>query len=176
MKLKISDEIELKLLSEEYASDMFDVIDSEREYLRIWLPFVDRMRNISDCQVAVKRLACGDNKQFCIFRNGRFVGLVGFKNTDMDDRKTEIGYWLSQYAQKNGIMIRSVAALIDYAFNEQNLNRILIKAAIDNNLSRTIPEKLGFVLEGIEREGELLVDNKYTDIAVYSLLKREYNK
>lgn len=32
---------------------------------------------------------------------------------------------------------------------------------------------LGFTLEGIEREGELLVDGRYADINVYSILKRE---
>lgn len=56
------------------------------------------------------------------------------------------------------------------------MNRVQIKVAIDNKKSRKIPEKLGFQIEGIEREGELLVDNVYTDIAVYSLLKKEYLK
>lgn len=176
MKIEVDGNIELRLLSIDYVSEMFNIIDSERDYMRTWLPFVDRMRSVADCEIAIKRLANGDNKQFCIFEKDKFVGLVGFKNTDMDDRKTEIGYWLSQYAQKKGIMIRSVSSVIDYAFNELNINRILIKAAVGNKQSRAIPEKLGFVQEGIEREGELLVDNKYTDIAIYSLLRREYKR
>ena len=73
-------------------------------------------------------------------------------------------------------MTSSVEALIDYAFNKIGINRIQIRVAIKNIPSRSIPERLGFSLEGIERDGELLVDNQFTDIAVYSLLKREYNK
>ena len=101
-------------------------------------------------------------------------GLVGFKDFDDSNHKIEIGYWLSQYQQGNGIMTRSVDALLDYAFEQLNMNRVQIKVAVDNKKSNRIPQKLGFKFEGVERDGELLADNKYTDINVYSLLKKEY--
>ena len=73
-------------------------------------------------------------------------------------------------------MIQSVVKLIEHAFGELDMNRIQIKVAVGNDKSRRIPEKLGFQMEGIERDGELLVDNVFTDIAVYSLLRKEYKK
>ena len=33
---------------------------------------------------------------------------------------------------------------------------------------------LGFILEGFERSGEFLANQKFTDLAVYSLLKEEF--
>ena len=114
------------------------------------------------------------DKQFSIYYKEQFVGLVGYKDTDNLNKKLEIGYWLSQYAQGKGIMMQSVEKLIEFAFQEMDMNRIQIKVAVGNRKSRRIPEKLGFQSEGIERDGELLVDGVYTDIIVYSLLKREY--
>lgn len=174
--MEIRDNIQLKALTIEHASEIFRILDSEREYMRIWLPFVDTTLAVEDSINAVKMLTGGIDKQFSIFYKNELVGLVGFKDTDLNNQRTEIGYWLSQKAQKKGIMTSSVEALIDYAFNKKGINRIQIRVAIRNIPSRSIPERLGFSLEGIERDGELLVDNQFTDIAVYSLLKREYNK
>lgn len=174
--MEIRDNIQLKALTIEHSSEIFRILDSEREYMRIWLPFVDTTLAVEDSINAVKMLIGGIDKQFSIFYKNEFVGLVGFKDTDLNNQRTEIGYWLSQKVQKKGIMTSSVEALIDYAFNKIGINRIQIRVAIKNIPSRSIPERLGFSLEGIERDGELLVDNQFTDIAVYSLLKREYNK
>ena len=53
------------------------------------------------------------------------------------------------------------------------LNRIQIKCANGNNASKNIPKRLGFVYEGLERNGELLSDGKYVDLETYSKLKSE---
>ncbi|MFV0598592.1 MAG: GNAT family N-acetyltransferase, partial [Bacteroidales bacterium] len=55
------------------------------------------------------------------------------------------------------------------------INRIQIKCAVGNIPSKNVPKRLGFVFEGIEREGELLSSGVYTDIEVYSKLKSEFN-
>lgn len=174
--MRVDIDIELRPLAPEHAQEIFDVLNLEREYMRVWLPFVDKTREIRDTRDAINGMMSGDNSQFCIYYQDKFVGLIGFKDTDMGNLKTEIGYWLSQSAQKKGIMTKSVKKLIEYAFSEMDMNRVQIKAAIGNDASRNIPERLGFVLEGIEREGELLVEDVYTDLAVYSLLKKEYNE
>ena len=89
------------------------------------------------------------------------------------NRITEIGYWLSEKAQGKGIMTRAVKKLIAFAFEERGMNRIVIKCAVGNTKSKNIPKRLGFTYEGTERDGELLAGGIYTDIEVYSLLKRD---
>jgi len=42
---------------------------------------------------------------------------------------------------------------------------------VGNFPSKRIPRNLGFVLEGIERDGELLTGGIFTDLEVYSKLK-----
>jgi len=63
--------------------------------------------------------------------------------------------------------------LIAYAFEDLNLNRIEIKAAVENLKSQAIPQKLNFQKEGVLREAEF-VNQKYLDLTLYSLLKKEY--
>ena len=172
--IQVSEDIKLIPLSVDDIFKIFNTLNDEREYMREWLPVVDTTQVAEDTGNFVNHVLQTEDKQYTICYKDKFVGLVGFKDTDMMNKKIEIGYWLSQYVQGKGIMTRSVQKLIDYAFSELGMNRIQIKVAVENRKSRNIPEKLGFQMEGIERDGELLVDNKYTDIVVYSLLRREY--
>ncbi|WP_321423994.1 GNAT family protein [uncultured Bacteroides sp.] len=116
-----------------------------------------------------------ENKEyvFVIHYDGAFARLIGFKDTDKLNKKTEIGYWLSESYQKKGIITESVKVLLHFAFDELDINRIQIKCAVGNAPSRNIPRKLGFKFEGVERDGELLVDNQFTNIEVYSLIKKD---
>ncbi len=43
-----------------------------------------------------------------------------------------------------------------WAFFEKDFNRIQIRCAVGNQPSNAIPQRLGFTLEGTERDGELL--------------------
>lgn len=172
--IQISEDIALYPLSVDDIFKIFNALDEEREYMREWLPFVDATRGVEDTANFVNHVLETEDSQFTICYKDQFVGLIGFKGTDKDNKKTEIGYWLSQYAQGKGVMVRSVSRLLEYAFNSLEMNRVQIKVAVGNHKSRRIPERLGFRLEGIERDGELLVDGVFTDIAAYSLLKREF--
>jgi ribosomal-protein-serine acetyltransferase len=172
--IQVLNDVVLNPLTEKDSLDIFNTLNNEREYMRVWLPFVDYTHEENDTRNYVISALDTADKQFTISYKGKFAGLIGLKDTDPVNRKTEIGYWLSQYAQGKGIMTHSVLKLIEYAFDEMNINRIQIKVAVNNHKSKHIPEKLGFCLEGVERDGELLVDNVYTDINVYSLLKKEF--
>ena len=52
--------------------------------------------------------------------------------------------------------------------NKDRLPRIQIKCAVENRSSSNIPKRLGFKFEGIERDGEPLIGNVFTDLEVYS--------
>ena len=171
----LSDNLYLKTLSLEDVPYLFQLIDNERDYLRQWLPFVDFTLEQQDTQNYVEyALGMSDTPQFTIYQYEECVGLVGFKNYEPENRRIEIGYWLAQKAQGQGIMTCAVKSLLSFAFNTMKINRVSIRAAVGNVKSRRIPEKLSFTQEGIERDGELLVDHVFTDLAVYSLLKHEF--
>ena len=51
----------------------------------------------------------------------------------------------------------------------------MIRCAVNNEKSKSIPKSLNFRFEGIERAGELLSDGSFTDLEVYSLLRSDVN-
>ena len=84
-----------------------------------------------------------------------------------------IGYWLLPEYRGKGLVTRAVHHLCLLALCEKGFNRIQIRCAIGNTASNAIPQRLGFKQEGTERDGELLINGEYTDINVYSLLKKD---
>jgi ribosomal-protein-serine acetyltransferase len=62
---------------------------------------------------------------------------------------------------------------VTYGFESMGLHRITIRAAPGNTRSRAIPERLGFVQEGVLREAGR-VGEGYTDLVVYGVLDREW--
>ena len=175
MILKIDKQTELRQLEQSDSAAIFKTIDSQREYLGKWLPFVEFTKKLADTEKFVDSIinASKDNFKyvFTFRKENKFIGLIGIKNTDKLNKKTEIGYWLSKEYQKQGIMTKSVDKLCDFAFKELELNRVQIKCAIDNKSSIKIPQRLGFSFEGIERQGELLSNNIFTDLEIYGKLK-----
>ncbi len=176
-RIEVREDLVLKQIELEDAIDIFNTINSQREYLRKWLPFVDFTKELKDSQSFVSSVINVSEEDreflFVIHHNDLFAGLIGFKGTDKLNKKTEIGYWLSENYQKKGIITESVKALLHFAFYELSINRVQIKCAVGNIPSKNIPKRLGFKLEGIERDGELLADNQFTDIEVYSLIKKD---
>lgn len=175
--ITVTDNIRLEQIKLSMASEIFAAIDRDRLYLKQWLPFVDMTQDISDTEKFVKNVS-SDKKYkrddiYSIWYRETFAGLIGFKDTDWNNRKTELGYWLIEKLQGKGIITACVKKLISYAFIKMKLNRVQIKVAIGNNKSAAIPKRLGFQLEGIERAGEFH-DDKFLDLQVFSLLKQDW--
>lgn len=69
-------------------------------------------------------------------------------------------------------MTSAVREMVFVGFNDFGLNRIEIQCATINAKSRAIPERLGFIQEGVLRSSEK-VNGRFLDHAVYGLLKIE---
>ena len=162
-----------------HTFQVYQAIDQNREFLSTWLPFVRQTRSQDDTEAFIRSvLAEQANRKeevFVVWYNDYFAGLIGLKDTDHLNQKTEIGYWLIEKMTGKGIMTRCVKTLTDYAFSTMKMNRVQIKCAIGNDKSSAIPKRLGFQFEGIERAGEKHTD-RFLDLEVYSLLKLEWDR
>lgn len=161
------------------AKEIYKAIDSHREYLKTWLPFVANLTEQGEEDFIAQTLEVEYSERnivFIIEKDDRLCGLIGFVNTDRINNRTEIGYWLLPEFQGQGIMTNAVKYLCQWAVRERNMKRIQIKCAVGNKPSNAIPQRLNFTLEGTERCGELLYTGEYTDLNVYSILQEEVNK
>jgi ribosomal-protein-serine acetyltransferase len=172
--IRINENIRLESVKLSMSEEIFTTIQSNREYLARWLPFVNMTKEVSDTEKFLKSIIIQPGEQkdniYSIYYKEEFAGLIGFKDTDWINKKTELGYWISEKMQGKGLITLSAKKLIRYAFNKLTLNRVQIKVAVGNSKSAAIPKNLGFTFEGIERAGEKH-DNQFLDLEVYSLLK-----
>jgi ribosomal-protein-serine acetyltransferase len=175
--IPVDDEVELRILEEWDAPELFRLIEGHRAYLREWLPWVDYETSVEDSRSFVRRCLQHylDNEGFTmgIRYHNQLVGVIGYHSINWPGRKVEIGYWLDADFQGRGIMTRACRAVVRYAFEKLQLNRVTILCATGNLRSRAIPERLGFTQEGTLREAEWLYDH-FVDLVVYSMLAREW--
>lgn len=173
----VDHEIELQLLQPHHSIELFHLVNRNRYHLQKWLPWVNSFTSIEQ----YNHLICKWMQQFeeysglhlGIRYKNSLAGVISLNFIDWFNSQTNFGYFLAEDFQGKGIMSRSVHALIRYVFNEVRLNRIEIKCGEYNQKSRAIPEKLGFKIEGIIRDGEMLND-QFHNLLLYSMLRREW--
>lgn len=153
------------------------LVKANRDHLRRWLPWADRVEHPSDeamyVEMGIDKEARGDGFEGGIYRHGVLVGSVGMHYVVPETRATEIGYWLAGDQTGTGIMTAAVRAVVAYGFGALKLNRVEIRAAAANTKSRAVPERLGFRLEGMLRRAHAIRDEIH-DLAIYGLLADEW--
>jgi ribosomal-protein-serine acetyltransferase len=173
----IDEELVLKLLMPEHARLMFPLVERSRERLRQWLPWVDGVTEQAHIDTFVKNAVRqgSENGGFTagLWVREEFAGIIGYHEIDWQNRSAGIGYWLGEGYEGKGYMTSACRVFVDYALLEMELNRIEIRCATGNLSSRAIPERLGFIFEGVIRQAEKLPAG-YVNHAVYGLLRSEW--
>jgi ribosomal-protein-serine acetyltransferase len=175
VRIQLSDELELRALTEADVDEVHALVEGNREHLAAWMPWAagqQREGTENYLRTAEQKRERGEALDFAIVLDGRIAGCAGFAIIDPYARMGSIGYWLAREHEGRGLVTRAVSALIEHGFDELGLHRLQISAATANVRSRAVPERLGFTQEGVLREAELVGD-EYQDLAVYGLLASE---
>ena len=176
MEIIIEDNLKLQLVNESHSAQLFSLVNSSREHLREWLPWVDFAISVDNTKDFIKssHIRLSDNNGFdcAIIKEDSILGIIGLHKIDHANKITSIGYWLGDSCQGQGFMTKACKALTDYCFDSLCLNRVEIKCAVDNIKSQAIPQRLDFKKEGIIRQAELL-NGKFVDHYLYSKLKSD---
>lgn len=166
----VSESLHMRLLAPADAEALFRLVDSNRSYLRQWLPWLDMNNSVVDAEIFIRSLGELYRRQMgfsCgVFRETNLIGLCGFHDFDRAANGISMGYWLDQHHQGQGIMSCCVRALMNYGFDKMALEKVYIAVAEHNLQSRAIPERLGFRVEAIEPDAEYLYDH-YVDHVRY---------
>jgi len=180
--IKVDEDLSLKLRHEEDTDTVFNLVEKNRAHLKPWLPWVDKTLTPEDSRKYIlDGLENFKNKKtadFGIFYQETLVGSMGFNKIDSVNKKAEIGYWIDSDYEGKGIMTKCVTTIINYGFNELNLNRIEIRCSILNKRSAAIPKKLGFTHEATLREDHKITEPEtgaeFTDGLVFGILRKEW--
>ncbi|HEY9766459.1 MAG TPA: GNAT family protein [Chroococcales cyanobacterium] len=176
-KLRIDEETDLRLLEYRHAGAYFEIIESNREYLKRWVRSPAKVRSIEEArsriQTSLRLFAESGGFHAGLFFRGRLVGEMSF--TLIQPEWATLGYWLGRDFQGRGLVTRACEALLNHAFEELGLDRMEIHCAAENVKSRAIPERLGFEIEGVIRDAHWLEDH-FADQVTYSLSARKWRK
>jgi len=101
------------------------------------------------------------------------IGTIGFNNFTKQHR-ANIGYDLQTGYWNKGIMTEALSAVINFGFQQLEVNRIEAEVMQGNEYSEKLLTKLDFKHEGVLREW-MFWNDKHYDMSMFSLLKTDYD-
>jgi len=103
------------------------------------------------------------------------IGDFSFWRIDHKNHRAEIGYTLKPKYWGQGVMSETMKMLLDFGFNQLNLHSFEANINPQNNGSRQLLLKAGFVKEAYFRENYYF-NGEYLDSEIYSLIKSDQSK
>ena len=179
LSFNVDEDITLELPQMHHADEITRVVRENVERLQKWMPWAasdyDERSARTFIQANLNALSDTGSFGMLIRYDGVMAGTIGFHDLDTVNRSAHIGYWISKDFEGRGIMTRCCRVLIDHLFDDLDLNRVQINCNVENTRSRAIPERLGFELEGIQRQAEWL-NGEFRDWAIYATLKQDWKR
>ncbi|MGI9609481.1 MAG: GNAT family N-acetyltransferase [Acidimicrobiia bacterium] len=159
------------------APELLRTVEAERGRLARWMPWVPYATSVADFTDFIDRSMAqereGTGIQRGLFDEAAVVGAVGASIGSLNFDEADVGYWITGAREGRGDASVTTRHLIDWLFSERDMYRITIRAALENEKSRAVAERLGFSYEGVLR-GSLLLDGEHKDAALYALLHPEW--
>lgn len=156
---------------------VYEAIKASMKELKPWMPFAQQEQTEQDVELNIRSAHTSfltrEDLRLLVFHKGtgEFIASSGLHRINWSIPKFEIGYWIDTRFSGKGYMIEAVQGIADFAFAELHAKRLEIRCDTHNQKSRAIPEKLGFVLEGILKNDDLSPDtNELRDTCVYAKL------
>jgi ribosomal-protein-alanine N-acetyltransferase len=125
---------------------------------------------------SIRRWAEGELSRWAVARahDDRVVGTCGFNDSAPAHRRAELAFELSRAHWVRGLMRHAVTAAIQWAFEQDRVDRVEACARVDNLRSRRLLERAGFVREGCLRSFRVCRGRRH-DFHVYGLLRADWN-
>jgi RimJ/RimL family protein N-acetyltransferase len=119
----------------------------------------------------------GATSNFAVFVDGMDgpAGSVGIRWSEIDDGVAEIGYWVAAEVRGRGVATTATRLATRWAFAaEPRLERLQLRADVENEPSNRVAAKAGFTREGVLRSARhnARLDRR-VDFAIWSLLRDE---
>ena len=166
--------LRLRPFTDTDADDLF-ALQSDARVLRYWdsPPWTDRARAGQFIARSQEMAEEGAGVRVAIERDSVFLGWCTFNSWNPDFRSASLGYCLGEAAWGQGYATEATGAVLTWAFDTLDINRVQAEADTRNAASARVLEKLGFMLEGTLRE-DCVVNGVVSDSWVFGLLRREW--
>jgi ribosomal-protein-alanine N-acetyltransferase len=171
-----TDRLRLRPFAGADADELY-ALHSNAQVLRYWdsPPWSDPARAERFIAACGKMAEDGTGARLAIelASDGTFLGWCGLTRWNPGYRSAALGYVLGEAAWGHGYATEGARALLRWAFDTLDLNRVQSETDTRNLASARVLEKLGFVHEGTQRE-DCIVNGEVSDSWVYGLLRRDW--
>lgn len=172
-------DIQIRPVETEDFASLFNVIEKNRERLITYFPKTSRsIKDIETTKKFIKqKVKQGLQKeQFCFVialeSKADIIGLVMIKNIDWTIPKGELAYFIDQDFEGMGIMSGAVKWVVEFCFEQLEMEKLYIKFNPENTGSKKVAIKNGFEKEGFLKREFRTGNGKLTDVERYGLLKK----
>lgn len=149
-EITTSSYLKLRILKPKDAPQLFQLTDTNREHLGIWLPWVEYVNAEADSlnfiELGLAGLNNGKSFHYGVWYADRLAGVIGAHTWKPGQKFLEIGYWLGKDFEGKGVMSQACTVLIDRLFASNTVRTVQICCDPANQRSAAIPKKLGFEL------------------------------
>lgn len=118
------------------------------------------------------RWKCEHGADWVVSRRGTLVGRVGLRTVDLEEGRAEVAYWTAPEARGNGVAVKSLAALSDWALETVGFHRLDLHHSVENAASCRVAVKSGYDVEGTARSSVLHSDG-WHDMHLHARIKRD---
>ncbi len=158
-------------------ADALYAMQSSADVLRYWdaPPWTDRERAGKFIEKCRKVAEDGTGVRLAVDRlqDGVFIGWCSLTGWDPDYRSASMGYCFTGTAWGHGYATEAARALLGWAYDTLDLNRVQAETDTRNGASARVLEKLGFVREGTLRQ-DCVVNGDVSDSWVYGLISSDW--
>jgi N-acetyltransferase len=154
-----------KLAQDEDAWKYFTLNLADKDHLRKWM------------DQSLTELSAKTRRPFTIIEksSGTIAGSMSLLNISLHDLRLEIGgSWLGKNFRGTDVNRHSKYALMKYAFDELQFERVEFKTDVLNTRARKGLGKIGGKEEGVFRSHMTMWNNRRRDSVYYSVLKNEW--
>lgn len=170
-----TDRLILRRFTEKDAEELYKGFINQEEYLYF---FNKEKKSLEEEK---KSLIGIDKKYVENYYNWLIVlkstnAIIGRANLQVEEYNecVEVNYTLDNRYYNEGYMTEAVKKIIEFCFNEVDINRFQAGCVIENKASRRVLQKCQMKEEGILRKYIKLADG-YHDMYMYSLVKNGNN-
>jgi RimJ/RimL family protein N-acetyltransferase len=107
--------------------------------------------------------------------SGARVGPVGLHHVDWTHRSAEVGYWTARAARGRGSTAAAVRLLCAWALGPLGLERLELRADVENIASQRVARACGFTREGVLRSAAVRPGGR-ASLVVFGLLAGELTR
>lgn len=177
--IRIDEELSIRRLVPSDLESHYALLDRNREHIGVWEPWIHGVDMAGQAQYlqTMDRL---------YHEAGTWVGLILLNAAGQqvpvgsityriarDNLSVELGYWVDAGYAGRGIVTRAMRAVLRYAFEVDQLNKITLIIVSENKRSIAVAERLGFRFDGVFRD-DVLIHGIFYDNVIYSLLRDEW--